>query len=633
MRNMPRDRRAFSFPATQAEPCTHVGSFTQPMPILRRRDSKPSQVTQLPFSRKPMGVSLTASPATPPIKEGPNGTLRAPNAGQTRRQSSWLGVSKSTGGQNTPLDPESVFCSTSESEGEDIPPLKFMPTAPPTVTSTVPSFVPLCRKSTKSTKSTKSAMLASSPTSPAITRTDFYHRNQSQSPVAALVASSASSRSREDIISWAKAVGLRPKDKDDQEAEEERGRSRTRRTEVLPSFTPMSEHDIIAEEREHHAGTTPKGLGSTLAGLGIGGFGVGPIVKALTSSMSPSSQPVVDKPNSSPGLQSVPAPAEVSPIAVVTSAGGAPIPSSNLHDAEAPPFYFGGGTPTLSTVSCSEAVDPSNNGTTDQAEFATDDNYSTVSYARRSSLPNKVFKPPTLKQTPTPLRPITTTATAIWSFSSYLRSLAPFSLASVIAPYAPIAAHENSKNPSGITTPAPIPEDPAEEDEYRSSPLTASRQEDNASEIEPEPLVMSFPMDIVVPLREYSYSPEERRGRDRSACNMGERSRSRMPRSRSRGRQRSRAPRSRSRSRSIDSGRERQLVRRSSYDADTSDDDENLDSRRGRSRRGKVLARDMPERRNSEVAPQMPQAVRRLSEGAMRALGDRSESRGRAPRR
>ena len=94
-RNMQRDRRAFSFPATHAEPPRpYAGPSSKPMTIAQRRDTRPSQVTHLPFSRKPMGVSLTASPATPPIKEGPNGTLRAPHGAQTRRQSSWLGPSK-----------------------------------------------------------------------------------------------------------------------------------------------------------------------------------------------------------------------------------------------------------------------------------------------------------------------------------------------------------------------------------------------------------------------------------------------------------------------------------------------------------------------------------------------------------
>lgn len=578
-----------------------------------------------------MGVSLTASPATPPIKEGPTGTLRAPNGGGARRQSSWLGPSKSTGGQSTPLDPESVFCSTSESEGEDVAPLKLVSIPPPITSSTGPTSASLSRKSTKSSH------LAARQTSPSITRIDFHKRTNSQSPVAALVASSASSRSREDIISWAKAVGLRPKDTNEQEAEEERGRSRNRRTEALPSFTPLSEPSALPEEpQEHCAGTTPKGLGSTLAGLGIGGFGVGPIVKALTSSMSPpATQPKIERRATTLGLQSVPAPAEVSPIAVVTSSGGAAIPSSNPHDADAPPFYFGGGTPTLSTISFSEAVEPSINGTMDQAEIATDDAHSTASFARRSSLPSKVFKAPSLKQTPLPLRPITTTATAIWNISSYLRSFAPFSIASVIAPYAPFAANEDGKNPSGVGTPAPIPEEPAEEEEeadYRSSPVPASRPQEEAAHTKAQELVRSFPMDIAVPSNDYSMSPENRRGRETSVHHRGLRSRSRMPRDRSRGRQRSRAPRSRSRSRSVTSDLEKQEVRRSAYDADGSDDDE-IDERRGRSRRGKVLARDMPDRRNSEAASQMPHAVRRLSEGAMLALGERSQSRSRAPRR
>jgi len=622
VRNQPRDRRAFSFPAVHAEPPTH------PLNIAQKREARLSQAMMLPFVRKPMGVSLAATPSTPPIKEGPNGTLRAP--GSQRLQSAFMRVSKSTGGANTPLDPDSVFCSTSGSEDEgDRSPMKllFIPplTTPAATTSTMPTSIPL---SCRSTNSKSRGLEMSAHHTPPIARVDFA-RAGSQSPVAALVASSASSRSREDILSWARAVGFRPDG--EREAEEERGRSRTRRDGGLKASTPSQDN---AGSGDHQAGTTPKGgLTSALAGLGIGGFG--PIVKALTSSISPH-PPQLLSDSSSVSLQADPSLPAVAPIDVVTRVGVSS-QQPNPHDSDAPPFYFGGATPTLSTVSYSEAIDPSVNGTMDHAEIVTDDALSTASYVRRPQ-PPKLMKPSTVKQTPLPLRPITTTATAIWNMTTYIRSFAPFSIASVIAPYAPPSA--TSKVASGVATPAPIAEDPTIEDAARASPVpTARAEEEVVVDTSVQDMVRSLPLDIVIPHHEDGVAAQtdrlrEKQLREQLARMEGSVSRSRSGAVRSRSRSRGRAPRSRSRS--DERSREgRRHIRKTSYDADASDEDGtdvDADDRRGRSRRGKVLARDVPQRRGSEAGA-MPSTVRRLSEGGMRGLGDRSESRGRAPRR
>lgn len=630
----PRDRRAFSFPAVQAEPPS------QPLSIAQKREARLSQAVMMPFTRKAMGMSLATTPTTPPIKEGPNGTLRAP--GGQRRQSAFMRVSKSTGGANTPLDPESVFCSTSESEDEAGPsPMKLLSIPPmSTVTaasSTVPTSVPLSRRSTTS-KSRGLEMSARQ--TPSIARIDFA-RAGSQSPVAALVASSASSRSREDILSWARAVGFRPDG--EQEAEEERGRSRTRRDGGLKASTSINDN---ASPEDHQAGTTPKGgLTSALAGLGIGGLG--PIVKALTSSISPH-PPQLLPDSASANLSADPSPPAVAPIDVITRVGGVSSQHTNPNDSDAPPFYFGGATPTLSTVSFSEAIDPSVNGTMDHVEIVTDDALSTASFVRRPQ-PPKLMKPSTVKQTPLPLRPITTTATAIWNMTTYIRSFAPFSISSVLAAHAPPRA--SGKVVSGVATPAPILEEPALEDASRSSPLPAPRvEEDMEIDTSAQDMVRSLPLDIAIPHHEDMVAAQADRLRDkqlreqlarmevsvsRSRSRAAARSRSRE-RERGRRDSRGRAPRSRSRSRSDEQPREgRRHIRKTSYDADGSDEDgpePDVDDRRGRSRRGKVLARDTPERRDSGTGAK-PAAVRRLSEGGMRGLGDRSESRGRAPRR
>lgn len=627
--NIPRDRRAFSFPAVQAPP-------PKPISIARRREMRQSGThgvsgaMALPFARKTMGVSLTSSPAmNSPAKEVPNGALRAP----VRRD--LLRATKSTGGANTPMDPESVFCSTSESEDETdhIPrasPLKLMSVPLSALTSTGPSSMPL---SQRPAKHRTSHAAPSSQTSFTLAQSDVFGRKSSQSPVAQMVASSASSRSREDIISWAKAVGLRPREGETSEdGEEERGRSRTRRTEGLPSFTPLSEPEALPED---HAGTTPKGvIGSALAGLSLTGLRVGPIVKALTSTISPHSPQL---PTVSPalGLHTGSASTHVSTVEVMSTPGGVPINNNNsCHESDAPPLHYGGATPTLSTASFSELVDPSVNGTFDHAEIATDDNRSTASYARRNT-PPALPKQPTAANQPLPLRPITTTATALWNLSSYFRSLAPFSIASVIAPLTPFAAQDASKNPSGVTTPAPIPEEPAEEEAAQaSSPLPASRYEDPRQTILPQEVVKSFPLDIAIPASDAG--KEEQRAKiaerevreyyDRSSSRHGRRSRSR-----SRSRCRGFSGPARSRSRSVDSDVARRHSRKISYDADESDDDE--DERRGRSRRGKVLARDMPDRRAGDAIAPPSIAGRRLSEGGMRVLGDRSGSRGERGRR
>jgi hypothetical protein len=152
-------------------------------------------------------------------------------------------------------------------------------------------------------------------------------------------------------------------------------------------------------------------------------------------------------------------------------------------------------------------------------------------------------------------------------------------------------------------------------------------------------MVRSLPLDIVIPHHEDGVAAQtdrlrEKQLREQLARMEGSVSRSRSGAVRSRSRSRGRAPRSRSRS--DERSREgRRHIRKTSYDADASDEDGtdvDADDRRGRSRRGKVLARDVPQRRGSEAGA-MPSTVRRLSEGGMRGLGDRSESRGRAPRR
>lgn len=789
-----RDRRAFSFPATQA---------VDPIPfnISAKRRARESQGILPPFIRKTQGFNYnnTQSPNHRSQDSVPTATSGATSASSTLPNHSYktsgtLKVpmlnreTKSTGGANTPFDPESVFCSTSESETEDRldqaahpSPLRLLGVASTTTpdTSTVPSSAALSRKSTSKsgkplTSSKKEAERPSSSTLKAHQRRDFaMARTNSHSPVATLIASSASSRSREDIISWAKAIELRPSGSafgedsasDHEGAEEEdRGRSRTRRpSAALPVASPSRRGSTLpptmeeADNETAHSGgdtysTTPKGR------MGWSGLGIGPIVKALTKTIAPSPAPAkrtlsdetIPVVNAGLGLQSVLAPAEISRIAVVSTSGGMSIPapqSTHANDSDIP-MYFGGATPTLSTVSFSEVVDPSINGTHDAVDIVTtDDNFSTTSYNQRRAPPSSrsqgkgkpsvntssvsgnrtTSTPGPNRQPPLPLRPIASTATAIWNLSTYLRSFSPFSIASVIPPYVPFAAAAAGLAKGSDTTVQSAPsvdrsqrqgvDDPCTPPEPRSPdldletatnspnrlkhgvssveaqssaplPLVASKVnlyhgegQDETPETAQQTMVRSLPMDIVLPSASgfQAIQANEERVREREAREYLERSQSRH-RSTSRSRrvvQNSNcsswipndkphyygpydnslegdfddgyplysnasylsrqphviAPASQAsqgkRPERPASSRKRQPshTHKISYDADHSDDGDDED--RGRSRRGKVLPRDsaalvVNEQTATATRPGVP---RRLSEGGMQLLGQRSKSK------
>lgn len=496
-------------------------------------------------------------------------------------------LNKSTGGQNTPgTAAESVFLSTSESSEDeaDIPPKR-------PIASTLPS------PATRVAPSTQFSTLRSQLT---LGRTNSLQtRSTSGSPVAAMVASSASSRSREDIISWAKAINSR-NEADDNEEDPVRGRPRTRRIGSLAGASQSTEPvpEDVEEDAEDSAsagyGTTPKGrIGSALAGLS--GY-----VKALTSVTSPvrpsiSRKTTPGRPGSSTlDFTKHPSPAEVSKVAVVAS--------TMPLDEGAPVQYMGGGTPTLSTISFSEVVDPSVNGTHDHVEIATDDggmSATSSGYARHSSIVHKMprrssFIPPP----PVPERqraPLRTTANAIWNLSTYISRFTPFSISSVIAPYVPPPDH--SERPSftstqvssvspALTTPTP----------EAAAPMPAARSRPDTPDLSPaQQLVRSVPMDIVIPPCPVGEDEEEHRLHAHAHAE-----RSRMRSSRSRARERSKR-RSRDRDRSESAGRTLEYydpypleglgkglgmtIQDPDADADVSGDEDVVRGGRGRGRR------------------------------------------------
>lgn len=365
-------------------------------------------------------------------------------------------------------------------------------------------------------------------------------------------------------MAWAKAVKEREGDVEVNDEEvRDRGRARTRRQDSATN------ESIIEEEP---LSTTPKGpLQSVFAGLTIGRFG--PIVKALTSVTGSGSNSNAHPapPSGGLGLHSVPAPATVSKVDVTTSSGGH-VNDDNL-------LFFGGATPTLSTISFSEANEPTiatDNIDHDHIDMATDDQHSAYSSLdRRGSTQARLqqHQPPM----PKAKEPSTQRPTSIWNLSNYIRSFAPFSL--------PSPAPQPSKTSTTKTTPSTSSSTQASEPITAAAPLPASRIESPAQS-PPKELVRSVPMDIIVP--QAGLLGEEFKARQAYAeaqAQADELARNRRP-------NRSRSSRSRSRTRSRSRGRSRGRsiaanahARQVSYDADgsgTDDDDEPQREARGR---------------------------------------------------
>ncbi|WRT63676.1 uncharacterized protein IL334_000599 [Kwoniella shivajii] len=579
-----RDRRAFSFPATNS---------VAPIPIKMNNSRRPTQTIEtLQFARRtnPISVNMTASPS--------HTGLSAP------RMKGFDKLSKTTG-SNTPVISDSAFCSTSESSDNeavdigDVSPMKMPKALTPLDTTVRPSVT---KRSGVSNAFMAAPLFGQPPTSSPLpaARPGFISR-KSPSPVAAMIASSASSKSRDDIVSWLNEVKrLPPKDEDGRDPSvqsfegsyQPRGRSRTRR-EVLANLPPPSQASLDEHDGENGLlGTTPKGrIGSAFAGLtSFGGFGVGPIVKALTSVTSTTSVQSPSTANSSTGLglQSVPLPTEVSRVPVTVAATAPSETESHLY------LQMGGTTPTLSTISVSELVDPlTDNG--DHIDFmtSTDDQSATgsSSFARRrlsAYAPGKATTLVSNQGIHAPAKPITSTASAIWNLSTYLRSFAPFSISSVVpSPIpnrTPIAQVNNTK-----THLSPRPQLPQYVELPVSAPVPAARPAVPAEAESPaQQMVRSLPMDIVLPVG--GENPHMDRIRQREIREwIGTPSSTSHSRSQTQSRRRDKS-RTGYDSRSASHSHSRH-GRKISYDADASGEEDGNGEveRRGRSRREKGL--------------------------------------------
>ncbi|AFR94008.1 hypothetical protein C343_02078 [Cryptococcus neoformans C23] len=608
-----RDRRAYSFPAELAEPA------------VRRPGSRRQTQTQetLQFVRKSSGQV-----------SGMN-SHRSPNLGPTTvgaggRPKGFGKLSKTTG-NNTPIVLDSVFCSNSESSDNEVTDgvdylrresailrkrlskttddTLRLPRAPvPRRLSNNLGYEPSSYHSRPSLVPSHSHPLEAKPAS----------------PVAHIIATSAGSRSRDDIVSWLNEVKRSPKDT----TLDSISRSQA------DMLTPTQERMEWVEEGK--MGTTPQGrLGSALAGFstlrGLSGIqtlanaasGSDTVYKAppVPSHASSTAAPVSDPEGFALSSQVSPSQAEVSRVAVMNQPGGA--------------------TPTLSTISLSDLMEPLTDAG-ENVDFMTDEQSASgsSSFARhrlsavvsgshrqgrrtgREDLQGKTIEEEKGAQTPSPLRPLANTAQAIWNISNYIRSFAPLSIASVLVP----SKRSESPTPpaSRSATAGPFP--PRQGSSSSSSsqsqdhisfvtPLPAARQPSEPDQSPEQAMVRSLPMDIANPIgaengplerklireREQELDIDSDWSKNKSRSRIrGSRVRNPSP-SRSRSRGRSDGRRSRAREMSKVRGSHSRHGRKISYDADASEGEKaGYELRRGRSRREKVLRMD-----STDEEPQM----------------------------
>ncbi|RSH85468.1 hypothetical protein EHS25_004864 [Saitozyma podzolica] len=481
--HLPLDRRAFSVPGMQALP---------PQSVMTE-DRKPRQIGNVlpPFGRKSSIVTTSLNSPAFPVDPYPLTRSLAPGMGSANANCAKI-----------PHFSDSVFCSTSERSDEEPekPPVKLLsPIPPPARASNSTSIVhasplpddrrfPILRSQLHSAQS----------------NAHLRNREASHLPVAATVASSASLRSREDIILWAKAVGMRLGKSSDDEEDQTRDRSRTGR-EPLRHLPPPST-ELLDEHEEHKAtgSGTYDAEGQSRLCAGRTGCEFYRPDRYASHERDEHCDFAQANPSAPPppglGLQSVRAPAEISRVAVV----GTTLPGEDRHDAPAAQS-FGGATPTLSTKSFTEAVDHLTGDDHDPVDIVLDDQSAeSIGFAgrpmplkpRRPSY-SSTIRPPVperRKHNSLPLHPNATTASSIWNLSASLHSFASFSIGSVIAPQSFFAAVDaldpalESSIPSLVHTPL-----------QSAAPMPALRADSLTQETAPaaQDLIRSPSMDII----------------------------------------------------------------------------------------------------------------------------------------
>ncbi|CAK9786751.1 hypothetical protein CC85DRAFT_329019 [Cutaneotrichosporon oleaginosum] len=559
-----RDRRAFSFPASD-------------------EIERPT----LPFARKAKAVNGT-----------PKSFKKHLNLSNDMAK-----LALSTGA-NTP-NLESPFESTSDSSNEQqeipIPPRRsnLMPfsTLHPQAPLPSPRQAPPHRLHSPTSSSPVQTARPSMDTSNPITRMG------------------SSSRSREDIMSWARNVGggeSSPDSVDDEHrGRANRNRPRSRRALTLANLPPPSTEPL--DEPSH--GSTPKG---SVGALGALHMTFTPVVNAFRRVSVAAMSPADQTPTSSSLGLAVPAPAELSIVDVVVATRGAEERTTE------------GDTPALSTMSLSEVIDPSTSTDIgDTAETATDD-FSIVSSSidRRTSFsPRAVHAQLSLKPTApavlsqrrrSSMLPIPTPGAAFMSLSNYIRSLTPFALpvTSLVPSFTTsqgevISSAAAPEIEPTVTTTGLTPEPSRLASPMPTTALQANLGKAIDDSLHERDLVRSVPMDIDLTNKAVDF--REERKRELEELDLIKRDAAARPRS---------PPRADSRSSSPE--RDRTSGRPQSYD-DNGDDD-----RRGRGRgrtRGRAPAPALPE-------PE-PEQLRGRRRDRINESRDRSWSpaRGRRPSR
>jgi hypothetical protein len=535
-----RDRRAFSFPASD-------------------ENERPA----LPFVRKAKAVNGT-----------PKSFKKHLNASNDMSK-----LALSTGA-NTP-NFESTFDSTSDSSNADEVPVvarrnNLMP------------FSVLHPQAPLPSPRQPSPQRVHSPTSSSPVQTARPSMD-TRSPITRM---GSSSRSREDIMSWARNVGgadSGPSHDDSDENEPRtranRNRPRSRRALTLANLPPPSTESLD----EPSYGSTPKG---SVGALGALHMTFTPVVNAFRRVSIAAIPPADQTPTSSSLGLAVPAPAEVSIVDVVVA--------TRATEERSPE----GDTPALSTMSLSEAIDPSTSTDIgDTIETATDD-FSVVSSSidRRTSFsprglhaqlanvapPAKPQAPPMLSQRRrSSMLPIPTPGAAFTSLSNYLRSLAPFALpVTSLVPSFTTSQGEVIHSAAvpeiepTVTTTGPTPEPSRFPSPVPTTALHANLGAAIDESLHERDLVRSVPMDIDLTGKAADF--REERKREREELDLLKRGAAARPRSPVRANSRSPSP-----------GPDRTSGRPQSYEDNGEDDD-----RRGRGRgrtRGRVPTPPEPE--------------------------------------
>lgn len=493
-----RDRRAFSFPA-----------------------SEDNERPALPFARKTKGI---------------NGTPRSFKKKQLHLASDMNKLALSTGANTPNFEP--TFDSTSDSsiENNDVAAPVAQRRSPVSPFATLNPAPPIPTQRVHSSSSGVPAVHSPSLSSPLQTARPSL---DTRGPITCM---GSSSRSRDDIMSWARGVGVDSTsshhgDSDDEtRGRSNRNRPRTRRHLALANLPPPSTEPLD----EPSQGSTPKG---SVGALGALHMTFTPVVDAIRRVSIAAIPQHSEQFGSSLGIAPVPAPAEVSIVDVIVATRGQE--GNNEH------VLTEGDTPSLSTMSFAEAVDPSTSTDLGETIDTATDDFSVVSSSidRRFSprvtgaqighapaapkATNNVPQPQQQQRRRSSLRPIQSTASAIWNISSYIRSLTPFAVPALPSFTTPQGEPGHQEAETAVED-EPVNGTPEQQISNLASPVPTTAMHANIGaaledSLHEHDLVRSVPMDIVITGKTAALFEE--RQREREALEMIKRGAGSRPRS------------------------------------------------------------------------------------------------------